>query len=196
MSVDIQLHELNKGSIKQKKIRRKIDSLIHLSRKGIGAFTKYTKEKQYFESIKNKKIAVCQLFLRDSSNQTFLGITDPEDYIYILSQIATNDSLDYHRYSVSKEYILIQFIKKLDNGEEFFFSSPVKKESLPAHCINNLLKEYNFHIREMAFDIEISRILLAEFYKKLSIKALNGNDELLEDKTVMDLESYILGWDG
>ena len=196
VNVDIQLQELNKGSIKQEKIGRKIVSLKHLSRKGIGDFTNYTKEKQYFESIKNKKINVCQLFLRDSTNQAYFGITNPEDYIYILSQIATNDSTDYHRYRLSQEYITIHFIQKRDNGEEFSFISPIKKESLPAQFINNMLKEHNFHIRDMAFDIEISRMLLAQFYKKLSIKACNNNDELLEDKNVMDLESYILGWDG
>lgn len=193
VNVKVEMKELHYLRNRYEKICDKIDKEKRVSRRDKKLFMLYPYQKELLSDRNKTDILACEMFLKDKTNQDFFGLTETEDYVYILSQIITNDFRDYNSFLRSKDCEIIDCICYLSEDEEFSFSVPIKKESIPVGIINDCLLGHDLRIRDISIDKKNSRLILVRYYKAIAREIITRKPNLLSYNKVMVLENYYIG---
>ncbi|MBQ6212467.1 MAG: hypothetical protein IJJ57_06205 [Ruminococcus sp.] len=107
-----------------------------------------------------------------------------------------NNGIQHHVYGFtdrSKDCEIIDCICYLSEDEEFSFSVPIKKESIPVGIINDCLLGHDLRIRDISIDKKNRRLILVRYYKAIAREIITRKPNLLSYNKVMVLENYYIG---
>ena len=194
VNVNVEMKELDYLHNRYAMICDKIDKEKIVSRREKKLFMLYPYQKELLFDRNKTDILACELFFKYKTNQEFFNLDDTDDYVYILSQIITNDFRDYNSFLRSNDCEIIDCICYLSEDEEFSFSVPIKKESIPVGIINDCLLGYDLRIRDLSLnDKKNRRLLLVRYYKAIAHEIIMRKPNLLNYNKVKDLENYYIG---